>query len=505
MSLFTWSDCSPDNLSGQKNSDKQQEFGPGQIVRATMSEKCFQFDRVVTRRDMLRLSSAGFGALALAAIMQDQSQADNPLVPKPAHFPARAKRVIFLFMHGGPSQVDTFDYKPQLDVDHGKPLPFAKPRVFSSQTGNLLRSPWKFQQYGQCGAWVSDLFPHVARCADDLCIINWMHGSNSRHGGALLELHTGSDTFVRPSMGSWICYGLGTENEDLPGYITICPTLTHGGVNAYSSAFLPAVYHGTPLGNASIPSDQALIPFIKSHDGTDSRIQRMELDLVQHWNKQALERTGDDAALEGRINAFELAFRMQSAAPELQSVDHETAATQALYGLDQPGTRNFGRQCLMARRFIERGVRFVQCTHSYKWDQHDNLLKGHAQNALEVDRPIAGLILDLKQRGLLDETLVLWGGEFGRTPVAQGGDGRDHNPQGYTMWLAGGGVQAGIRYGATDEYGYYAVEDKVHLHDLHATILHLLGLDHTRLTYRYAGRDFRLTDIHGEVVTDVLA
>jgi hypothetical protein len=413
--------------------------------------------------------------------------------------------VIFLFMHGGPSQVDTFDYKPLLERDHGKPLPFSKPRVFSSATGNLLKSPWQFRQYGQSGAWVSDLFPHVAQHVDDLCLINSMCGSNSRHGGALLELHTGSDTFVRPSLGSWITYGLGTENQDLPGYITICPTLTHGGVNAYNSAFLPAVYQGTPLGNASTPSDQATIPFIKNADGTTPDLQRMELDLLRDLNQDRLAATGPDSSLEARINSFELAFRMQSAAPELQDISNESEATFKLYGLDDPATKNFGRQCLMARRFAEQGVRFVQCTHSYKWDQHGNLKNDHTRNALEVDKPIAGLLADLKSRGLLDDTLVLWGGEFGRTPVAQGDDGRDHNPQGYTMWMAGGGVKRGLVYGKTDDYGYFAVENKVHLHDLHATMLHLLGMDHTKLTYRYAGRDFRLTDVHGEVVHDIIA
>ena len=457
----------------------------------------------ISRRQWLQSSSAGFGSLAFAALAH--AEAGHPLAPKQPHFAPRARRVIFLFMHGGPSQVDTFDYKPQLQRDHGKPLPFAKPRVFSSATGALLQSPWKFSQHGQSGLWVSELFPHVAQCVDDLCVINSMHGSNSRHGGALLELHTGSDTFVRPSMGSWITYGLGSENQDLPGFITVCPTLTHGGVNAYSSAFLPAAFQGTPLGNASIPAENAKIPFIRNADGHPRELQRLELDLVQELNRHNLDAAGPDAALEGRIESFELAFRMQAAAPQLQSIEDETAATQSLYGLDEPATRNFGRQCLMARRFAEQGVRFVQVTHSYKWDQHSDLKRDHARNALEVDRPIAGLLRDLKSRGMLDETLVLWGGEFGRTPVAQGDDGRDHNPQGYTMWLAGGGVRGGLRYGATDEYGYYAVENKVHVHDLHATMLYLLGLDHLRLTYRYAGRDFRLTDVHGDVVTDICA
>jgi hypothetical protein len=456
-----------------------------------------------TRRQMLRQTALGFGGVALAALLGERATAD-PLTPKLPHFTPRARRVIFLFMHGGPSQIDTFDYKPLLERDDGKPLPFAKPRVVSSETGNLLRSPWKFRQYGQCGAWVSELFPHLARCVDDLCFLHATYGSNSRHGGALLELHTGSDTFVRPSLGSWVTYGLGTENRNLPGFITICPTLTHGGVNNYSSAFLPAAYQGTPLGSAAVPAEQAVIPFIKNSD-MPRNIQRLELDLLEEMNRERLTQSGPDAALEGRIASFELAFRMQSAAPELQDISGETAETLRLYGLDDPRTKNFGRQCLMARRFVERGVRFVQCTHSYKWDQHDNLKRDHAVNAAEVDRPIAGLLTDLKRRGLLRDTLVLWGGEFGRTPVAQGRDGRDHNPHGFTTWLAGGGVKGGLAHGRTDDYGYYAVADKVHIHDLHATILHLLGLDHTRLTYRHAGRDFRLTDVQGEVVNPILA
>ncbi len=470
---------------------------------------CHQpISRPMTRRQLLRQSAAGFAGLALTTLLADEAAAAaraNPLALKLPHFLPKAKRVIFLFMHGGPSQVDTFDYKPLLDRDHGKPLPFAKPRVVSSQTGNLLRSPWKFSQHGQSGAWVSELFPHTAGIVDDLCFVHSMHGSNSRHGGALLELHTGSDTFVRPSMGSWITYGLGTENQDLPGFITICPTLTHGAENNYSSAFLPAVYQGTPLGNAGTPAERAKIPFIENAAHTSPDSQRLELDLVRRMNEEHLAASGPDLALEARIESFELAFRMQRAAPRLQDISDESPAMLKLYGLDDPKTQNFGRQCLMARRFAEAGVRFVQASHSYKWDQHSGLKKDHASNALEVDRPIAGLITDLKARGLLDDTLVIWGGEFGRTPTAQGDDGRDHNPHGYTMWLAGGGIKPGVQYGRTDDYGYYSVENKVHLHDLHATILHLLGLDHLQLTYRYAGRDFRLTDTSGEIVEGILA
>lgn len=459
-----------------------------------------------SRRQLLRSSALGFGWLALADMLAAKAQAASiadPLAPRFPHFAPKAKRVIFLFMHGGPSQVDTFDYKPKLDADHGKPLPFPKPRVVSGPTGNLLRSPFKFKQYGQSGAWVSELFPNIGRCVDDLCFIKSMHGSNSRHGGALLELHTGSDTFVRPNMASWITYGLGTENRDLPGFITICPTLTHGGANNYSSAFLPAIYQGTALGSAGTSSDRVTVPFIK---GTTPREQqRLELDLLAEMDRERIARLGPDPMIEGRIQSFEMAFRMQSAAPELQDISKETDATKKLYGIDDPATANYGRQCLLARRFAEAGVRFVQCTHSYKWDQHGNLKADHTKNAREVDKPIAGLLIDLKKRGLLDETLVLWGGEFGRTPVAQGDDGRDHNPHGFTMFMAGGGIKPGISFGATDDYGYYAEQNKVHIHDLHATMLHLLGLDHEKLTYKFAGRDFRLTDVHGNVVRQILA
>lgn len=461
----------------------------------------------LSRRDLLKVSSAGFGGLALAGLLgQEQARAASvdPLAVKVPHFPARAKRVIFLFMHGGPSQMDTFDYKPLLKRDHGKPLPFARPKVVSSETFNLLQSPWGFRQYGESGAWVSDLFPELAKCVDDLCFIKSMHGSNSRHGGALLELHTGSDTFIRPSMGSWVTYGLGSENSSMPGFLTICPTQSHGGANNFGSAFLPAPYAGTAIGSVGVPAREAKIPFITNTE-TPRAVQRMEIDYSQSLNRKQLELTGPDRALEGRIESFELAFRMQTEAPDLQDLSSESEATKKLYGLDNPITEDFGRQCLMARRFSEKGVRFVQVSHTYKWDQHENLKRDHEQNAAEVDKPIAGLLQDLKARGLLKDTLVLWGGEFGRTPTAQGSDGRDHNPEAFTMWMAGAGVKAGLSYGATDDYSYYSVIDKVHFHDLHATILHLLGLDHQRLTYRYAGRDFRLTDVHGQVVKGILA
>lgn len=463
-------------------------------------------NQTVSRRDLLKASSIGFGNLALAGMLAEREARAgvDPLAVKQPHFKPRAKRVIFLFMHGGPSQVDTFDYKPLLKRDHGKPLPFARPKVVSGQTFNLLQSPWAFKQYGQSGAWVSDLFPEVAKCVDDMCFIKSMWGSNSRHGGALLELHTGSDTFMRPSMGSWVTYGLGTENSSMPGYLTISPTQSHGGGNNFGSAFLPAPYAGTPIGSVGIAAREARIPFIANKE-TPRKMQRLEIDYSQELNRKQLESTGPDHALEGRIESFELAFRMQAEAPELQDLSKESEATQKMYGLDNPVTEDFGRQCLMARRFSEKGVRFVQVSHTYKWDQHENLKRDHSQNAAEVDKPIAALLKDLKARGLLEDTLVLWAGEFGRTPTAEGSDGRDHNPEAFTVWMAGGGVKPGFSYGATDDYGYYSTVNKVHFHDLHATILHLLGMDHLKLTYRFAGRDFRLTDIHGNVVKDILA
>lgn len=463
----------------------------------------------MTRREMLTHCGAGFGMMAMAALLDEQARAAgitpaSPLAPRPPHFAPKAKRVIFLFMHGGPSQVDTFDPKPLLTRDSGKPFPGQRPRVVFAQTGNLLKSPWEFKKYGQSGIEVSELFPHVGGCADELCVIRSLHGDNTAHGGALLQLHTGSDTFIRPSMGSWITYGLGTENQNLPGFITICPTLGHGGVQNWSSAFLPAANQGTPIGNASIPAEKAAINYIRNPE-LPSDLQRMQLDMLKEINEEQLRHFGSDPQLEGRIQAFELAFRMQTEAPELMNIGEESKATLDLYGIGQQPTDNFGRQCLLARRFCERGVRFVQVTHSYKWDQHGDLRNGHSRNAKEVDLPIAGLLRDLKARGLLQDTLVLWGGEFGRTPTAQGNDGRDHNPHGFSMWLAGGGVKPGFIYGATDDYGWFAAQDKVHIHDLHATMLSLLGIDHKRLTYRYGGRDFRLTDVFGEVARGIIA
>ncbi len=466
----------------------------------------FLTNRFRMRRSMLKQAAVGFGHVAFSALMaqgaeQFRESSSNPLAAKPPHQRPRARRVIFLFMKGGPSHVDTFDFKPQLQRDDGKELPFDKPRVQFAKTGKLLRSPWRFDRHGQCGIQISELFPRVAQHADDICFLHSVHGTNAAHGGALLKLHTGSDNFVRPSMGSWVTYGLGSENENLPGFIMICPTLAHGGVKNWSSAFLPGHFQGTPLANASQPATNAKLKYATS-EAVPQSLQRLQLNLLREMNSDHRQMAGPHDILDARIKSFELAFRMQTEAPAATDISDESKSTLSLYGLDEDLTKDFGRQCLLARRFAERGVRFIQITHSdshVQWDQHSDLKEGHAKNAAEVDRPIAGLLTDLKQRGLLDDTLVLWGGEFGRTPTAQGTNGRDHNPEGFTMWMAGGGVKGGYRYGATDEYGYYAVEDKMHVHDLHATLLHILGLNHERLTYRYAGRDFRLTDVSGKV------
>lgn len=472
-------------------------------------------ENLFSRRQMLHRAGAGFGSLALTDMLARQSisseAASSGAVPiaGSGHFPARAKRVIFLFMHGGPSQVDTFDYKPALAIRDGKPLPFAKPRIQFAQTGNLLTSPWKFRQYGDSGAWVSDLFPNVGRCVDDITFIKSLHGSNEAHGGAMLKVHTGSDTFVRPSMGAWISYGLGTENENLPSFITINPTLGHGGVQNFGSAFLPPIHQATRIGSKkrSAEATGAAITNLTNKNVPRS-MQSMQLDLLKDLDQ--LKRPGihttADADMDARIESFELAFRMQTEAPDVLDISRESESTHRLYGIDGGPTDNFGRQCLLARRLSESGVRFIQVNHSY-WDQHGDLKAKHTELAKQVDLPIAGLLTDLKQRGLLDDTLVIWGAEFGRTPTAQGAgkDGRDHNPHGFTYWMAGGGVKRGFSYGETDEFGFYATHDKVHVHDLHATILHLLGLDHERLTYHYGGRDFRLTDVEGNIVSSIFA
>lgn len=469
-----------------------------------------QHQMPLSRRAWLRAAGLGLGSIGLASLLADELVARNPvgpLTPRSPHFAPKAKRVIFLFMHGGPSSVDTFDPKERLDRDHGKPLPFKRPLAFDkSDPGPLMKSPWPFRPGGKSGIPVSDLFPHVRECADDLCIIRSMVGEGVDHGAALLQTFTGSSTFVRPSLGSWVVYGLGTENQNLPGYITIKPALSHGGAKNWSSAFLPGAYQGTSIGNAGLKVDDIKgepIEYLLNRNLAPDT-QRFELEMLRNINRRHEALRQNDPQLEARIQAFELAFRMQTESPDVFKVDQESEVTKKLYGLDDPVTADFGWQCLLARRLAEQNVRFVQCTHSYKWDQHDQLFNGHTRNAREVDKPIAGLLRDLKSRGLLKDTLVIWAGEFGRTPVSQGGDGRDHNPYGYTIWMAGGGTKPAFIYGATDEVGYHAVEDRMHIHDFHATLLHLLGMDHERLTYRYSGRDFRLTDVAGVVASKVI-
>lgn len=456
---------------------------------------------VLPRRHLLSAAGAGFGMLALRGLFG----AESPLTPKGTHFPARAKRVIFLFMQGGPSQVDTFDFKPELAKQHGKPVAKDSPTVF-------YQSPWTFRPRGQSGMMVSDLLPNIARHADDLCVINSMHTDHNAHPQAILQMNTGSFVFTRPSVGAWCVYGLGTENQNLPGFITINPEFSGGGPLKHGSAFLPAACAGTPIGHGGGGSATAPpkplkgieLPFMKNARMSTVE-QRHQLDLVQVLNRQKLTADGSNDALEGLITSAELAFNMQREMPDVMDVTKESAATQEMYGIgDGKPTDQIGRACLMARRFCEAGVRFVQVNHSF-WDDHTDIFKGHPQHALETDQPVGALLTDLKQRGLLEDTLVLWGGEFGRPPLLNKNNGRDHNNVGFSMWLAGGGVKPGIRFGSTDDTGAKAEQDKVHLHDLHATLLHLLGLNHERLTFRYAGRDFRLTDVYGEVKHGIIA
>lgn len=453
----------------------------------------------LSRRGMLQSAACGFGSLALAGLSQAAGDGAR------FHHSPRARRVIFLFMHGGPSQVDTFDYKPELQNRDGQKLPFAPAKNLdptATRQAKLLGSPWSFQQHGESGLWVSELFPEVARHADDLCVIRSMQSKGQSHGQAVCMLHTGTDNFIRPSVGSWVSYGLGTENEDLPGFVSISPSATHGGPRNYGSAFLPAAYQATTIGRNGKLDESASFDFLAPR--SEGAKQQRKLELLQQMNRDHLART-NHAPVEGMIRSMEMAYRMQTSAPDVIDTTREPEHIRELYGIGNEKTDTFGRQCLLARKFAEAGVRYIQVSTPNVWDQHGNLKKGHEKNALAVDRPIAGLLGDLKQRGLLEDTLVVWGGEFGRTPIVQGSNGRDHNPQGFTMWAAGGGVRGGLAYGETDEFGYYAVKNKVHMHDLHATMLHLMGLDHERLTYRYAGRDFRLTDVYGNVVREILS
>ncbi|MFQ5731291.1 MAG: DUF1501 domain-containing protein [Planctomycetaceae bacterium] len=464
---------------------------------------------IVSRRAALKSVASGFGSLAFASLAQEASAraADrkDPLAPKSAHIPARAKRVIFLCMNGGPSHVDLFDYKPVLQKRSGRPM--------SGKYGaKLMGSPFQFAQRGESGQWISELFPQLAKQADELCIINSMHTDLPNHSQAVTQMHTGNFQFIRPSMGAWTLYGLGTENTRLPGFLTLNPPSDNGGARNYGSAFLPAVYQGTKIGTNQIPRFYAKLLGVDSDPGpplrniTNSRLsrerQRRQLDLIRDLNAHKLKRDRVHPEIEGAIESFELAFRMQDEIPDLLDLRSESKTMLQSYGVG-PGlpTDRFGRQCLLARRLAEAGVRFIEIASPVGWDHHFRLKQELAESCLATDRPVAALLADLKRRGLLDDTLVIWGGEFGRTPYAQSGTGRDHNNKGYTMWMAGGGVKGGLRYGATDDFGYKAVKDPVHVHDWHATMLHLLGIDHKRLTFDYAGRDFRLTDVYGNVVS----
>jgi len=460
-----------------------------------------------SRRRFLESTANGFGYLAFASMAAAASRpavAAGPLAARQPHFAPRARRVIFLCMQGGPSHVDTFDHKPRLAADAGKAAPAAAGR---DGRATLLGPRAEFRRRGASGLWISGLFDEVARHADELCVINSMATDLPAHPQAFAQLHTGTTQFIRPSLGAWTLYGLGTENENLPGFITINPPVAAS--RTFGSGFLPAVYQGTRIGGGRLPGigrggGQAAMPDIASPLlGRDA--QRAQIDLVQSLNRSRLELAGGASPeIEGVIESFELAFRMQAEVPRVMDLAEETAETLDLYGVGRAPTDAFGRQCLVARRFAEAGVRFIEITHG-NWDHHVNLDTTLPDTCRQVDRPIAGLLADLGRRGLLRDTLVVWGGEFGRTPHAQGSDGRDHNAKGFTLWMAGGGVKGGHVHGATDDHGYEAVDRRMHVHDWHATLLHLLGLDHERLTYRHAGRDFRLTDVHGVVAREIIA
>jgi hypothetical protein len=459
----------------------------------------------MTRRQMLGTFANGFGMLGLSSLMAQEES--NPLALKQPHTAPKAKRVIFLFMSGGPSHVDTFDPKPRLAADNGKPLPFEQPKLVRTRTGNLLRSPFGFKKYGEAGIEVSDLLPNLAGCVDDLCVVRSMVADNINHNGACLQMNTGEQAFSRPSLGSWLVYGLGSENQNLPGFVVLSPAQPAQGAPLWSSAFLPAAYQGTLVNDLKNP-----VANLDNPRFTKAR-QRDQLDALKELNAIHREGREEDSRLSARIESFELAYRMQMEAPEAFDITNESPETKKLYGIGADATDIFGKQCLMARRLVERGVRMVQVYHTVTskrsscqlWDQHGGLKTELPANCAATDRPMAGLLRDLKARGLLQDTLVVWGGEFGRTPTAENQDGREHHPFGFTMWLAGGGVKGGLAYGATDEFGWHSVENKVHVHDLHATILHLMGINHEKLTYRYSGRDYRLTDVHGRVVKEILA
>ena len=469
----------------------------------------------VSRRETLRSLASGFGYLAFAGLAQQQAargaaSSGDGLAAKATHFPPRAKRVIFLCMNGGPSHLDLFDYKPKLQSPSGRR---SAESVLKGRSG-LMASPFRFARHGESGQWFSELTPHLAKMADDLCFIKSMHTDLPNHAQAFLQMHTGSFQFTRPSLGAWSLYGLGTENENLPGFVTLNPPSDNGGAQNYGSAFLPAICQATKIGTNQIPGFYAALLGVDSEPGPPLRnvkndrmstaMQREQLDFIRDLNQHKLERDIYHPEIEGAIESFELAFRMQDEIPTLLDLTTESESMLESYGIGSGRpTDQFGRQCLLARRMAEAGVRFIEITAPAKWDHHFMLKTALAESCEATDLPVAALLKDLKARGLLEDTLVIWAGEFGRTPYAQSGTGRDHNNKGYTLWMAGGGVKGGLTYGATDELGYQAVEAPVHIHDWHATILHLLGLDHKRLTFNYAGRNFRLTDVHGEVVEEI--
>ncbi len=476
-----------------------------------------------SRRAALQSLASGFGYLAFASLAHQASAAPpdasassarenpSPLAPQATHFPARAKRVIFLCMNGGPSHVDLFDYKPALNERSGKSTGIGRDRGGA----RLLGSPFRFAQHGESGLWISELFPHLAKQADKLCLVRSMHTDLPNHSQAFLQMHTGSFQFVRPSVGAWSLYGLGSENANLPGFITVNPPSDNGGARNYGSAFLPAIFQGTKIGGNQIPGfyaallgkDQEPGPPLKNlgNEHLTPEMQRSQLDLIRGLNQHKLKRDVVHPEIEGAIESFELAFRMQDEVPTVLDMQSEPESMLKLYGVGSGlATDRFGRQCILARRLAEAGVRFVEITAPVMWDHHFFIQNELPKSCLATDQPIAALLIDLEQRGLLEDTLVVWAGEFGRTPYGQSGHGRDHNNKGYTIWMAGGGVRGGMAYGATDDIGYQAVEQPVHIHDWHATLLHLLGLDHQRLTFNYGGREFRLTDVYGDVVTEIL-
>ena len=466
----------------------------------------------VSRRAMLKSAACGFGSLALTGLCQQSAYASlSKAYQSRPMFPARAKRIIFIFMAGGPSHVDSYDYKQELIRNHDKDYDFTGVRfgTFGKKSKRKLMKPlWDFKQYGQSGQHVSELFPYTAQMVDDLCFIKSMHTEGVAHGPSTLFLHTGATNLIRPSVGSWVTYGLGTENQNLPAFVTLQPSSSKGGPRNYSNAFLPAIYQGTAIGKAGQSANDVALRNVENTLLSPTEQER-RFNLLKSLNSTHLKERPSDNQLEAVVESFELAWRMQMNAPETFDLKDESDSTKRLYGIGEKHTDDFGKQCLMARRMAESGVRYIQVNYADestnpRWDQHSNMPK-HMDHARATDKPVAGLLADLKKRGLLEETLVWWGGEFGRTPFSQSGDGRDHNPRGFTTWLAGAGVKPGISYGETDELGDTAVKNKVHMHDLHATILHILGLNHEKLTYRYAGRDFRLTDVHGSIVRDILS